>query len=57
LKRFNADFASCNTNQQIEIIDEIAFPAKAKPEMQQGVAFFNLLRDLRPPGFFTSKSE
>jgi len=55
LKRFNADFASCNSNQQIEIIDEIAFPDKAKPEMQQGVAFFNLLRDLTATGFFTSE--
>ena len=55
LKRFNSDFASCNSSQQIEMIDEIAFPAKAKPEMQQGVAFFNLLRDLTATGFFTSE--
>ncbi len=55
LKRFNSDFASCNATQQIEMIDEIAFPAKAKPEMQQGVAFFNLLRDLTATGFFTSE--
>ncbi len=55
LKRFNADFASCNATQQMEMVDEIAFPAKAKPEMQQGVAFFNLLRDLTATGFFTSE--
>lgn len=55
MKRFNADFASCTAPQQIEMVDEIAFPDKAKPEMQQGVAFFNTMRDLTACGFFTSK--
>lgn len=55
MKRFNADFATCTNAQQIEVIDEIAFPLKAKPEMQQGVAFFNLMRDLTACGFFTSE--
>ena len=55
LKRFNADFASCTSTQQIEVIDEIAFPEKAKPEMLQGVSFFNQLRDLTATGFFTSE--
>ncbi len=55
MKRYNADFASCTQQQQIEIVDEIAFPEKAKPEMQQGVAFFNTMRDLTACGFFSSK--
>ncbi len=55
MKRFAADFASCNATQQIDMIDEIAFPEKAKPEMLQGVAFFNLMRDLTATGFFTSE--
>lgn len=55
MKRFEKDFASCSTEQQIEIVDEIAYPEKAKPEMQQGVAFFNTVRDLTACGFFTSK--
>jgi hypothetical protein len=55
LKRFNADFASCTAQQQIEIVDDIAFPEKAKPELQQGVAFFNTMRDLTACGFFTSE--
>lgn len=55
MRRYNADFASCNYDQQIEMVDEIAFPEKAKPEMQQGVAFFNTMRDLTACGFFTSK--
>ena len=55
MRRFNGDFASCTAQQQIEIVDEIAYPEKAKPEMQQGVAFFNTMRDLTACGFFTSK--
>jgi len=55
MKRFNTDFASCTAPQQLEIVDEIAFPEKAKPEMQQGVSFFNTMRDLTACGFFTSK--
>ena len=55
LKRFNADFASCTSQQQIEMVDEIAYPDKAKPDMKQGVAFFNKMRDLTACGFFTSE--
>jgi hypothetical protein len=55
MNRYTVDFASCTTAQQIEMIDEIAFPEKAKPAMQQGVAFFNTMRDLTACGFFTSE--
>lgn len=55
MKRFNADFASCTSQQQIEMVDEIAYPEKAKPELQQGVAFFNKMRDLTACGFFSSE--
>jgi gluconate 2-dehydrogenase gamma chain len=55
MKRFNSDFASCSQKQQIEIVDEIAFPEKQSPKCRQGVAFFNTMRDLTACGFFTSK--
>ena len=55
MRRYDADFVSCKAEQQIEMIDEIAFPEKAKPEMQAGVSFFNTMRDLTACGFFTSK--
>jgi hypothetical protein len=54
-KRFDKPFIDCDPNQQTGIIDEIAFPEKAKPGMAQGVSFFNTLRDLTATGFFTSK--
>jgi hypothetical protein len=55
LKRFNSDFASCLKEQQITMVDEIAYPEKARPEMAAGVSFFNLMRDLTATGFFTSE--
>lgn len=53
--RYNNSFVDCSHNQQIEMVTAIAYPAKAKPEMAQGVAFFNRMRDLTASGFFTSK--
>jgi gluconate 2-dehydrogenase gamma chain len=55
MRKYNTDFASCTSNQQIEMVDAIAYPETAKPEMQAGVAFFNLMRDLTATGFFTSE--
>ncbi|MGN8067920.1 gluconate 2-dehydrogenase subunit 3 family protein [Mucilaginibacter sp. SG564] len=55
LNRFGKTFTDSSRAQQIEVIDDIAYPAKAKPEMAQGVAFFNRMRDLTASGFFTSE--
>jgi gluconate 2-dehydrogenase gamma chain len=55
LNRYNKTFVDAGHSQQIEMVTEIAYPKKAKPEMQQGVAFFNRMRDLTATGFFTTK--
>jgi hypothetical protein len=55
MKAYDKPFSDCSQQQQIEMIDQIAFPEQAKPEMAQGVAFFNTMRDLTACGFFTSK--
>lgn len=55
LNRYNNVFAACTEKQRIEMIDRIAYPLKATPDMQQGVAFFNRMRDLTATGFFTTK--
>ena len=54
-ERFQKAFKDCNSKQQIELVDEIAYPEKAKPEMQRGVAFFNMMRNLTASGFYTSQ--
>jgi hypothetical protein len=46
---------SCTHEQQIGIVDEIAYPKKAKPEVAQGVSFFNKMRDLVTTGYYTSE--
>jgi hypothetical protein len=55
LNRYTKAFKDCNGTQQMEIVDEIAWPKKAKKEMMQGVAFFNLMRNLTATGFYTSE--
>ncbi|WP_428327459.1 gluconate 2-dehydrogenase subunit 3 family protein [Mucilaginibacter sp.] len=55
LNRFGKTFADAGHGQQLEMVDEIAYPKKAKPEMQQGVSFFNRMRDLTASGFYTTK--
>jgi hypothetical protein len=54
-KRFEKAFVNCDSKQQIAIVDDIAYPEKAKAELKQGVAFFNLMRNLTATGFYTSQ--
>jgi len=55
LKRHNNSFRDCTHEQQIAIVDEIAYPDKAKPEMKQGANFFSLMRNLTATGFYTTE--
>ena len=55
LTRFQNSFVDCDSKQQLEIVDEIAYPKKAKPSMKAGVAFFKLMRNLTATGFYTSE--
>jgi hypothetical protein len=52
---FQKDFALTTEDQQKQIVDRIAWPAKAKREDRRWVAFFNRFRDLTVSGFFSSK--
>ncbi|UZR92685.1 gluconate 2-dehydrogenase subunit 3 family protein [Chondrinema litorale] len=54
-KRFSKSFIEVSQEQQTKILDEIAYPEQAKPEMIQGVNWFNSLRDFVATGFFTSQ--
>ncbi|MBO0929497.1 gluconate 2-dehydrogenase subunit 3 family protein [Fibrella aquatilis] len=54
-KRYGKPFADCTRAQQIEMVDQIAYPQKAKKDMSQGVAFFNMMRNFVVCGFYTSK--
>lgn len=69
MNRFGNAFKDCTSAQQIEVVDEIAYPVieyteekgnkikrgKSKPGMEQGIAFFTLMRNLTATGFYTSQ--
>ena len=55
LKRFEKAFVDCSEEEQLQVVDDIAYPNKVKPGMEQGAAFFNRMRDLTATGFFTSE--
>jgi gluconate 2-dehydrogenase gamma chain len=53
--RFDKRFLECSGEQRAAVLDDIAWPQKAKPEHTHGVAFFNSFRDLTASGFWSSK--
>lgn len=54
-KQFNKAFVDLSASDRTTILDAIAYPKKAAPEMSQGAAFFTALRNLVATGFYTSK--
>ena len=56
-RRFGAGktFLTATDPQRREVLDDIAWPLKAKPELSHGVAFFTRMRDMTAAGFFSSK--
>ena len=49
-------FADAATAQQTQILDRIAWPERAAPELHPWVVFFSKFRDLTASGFFSSKT-
>jgi hypothetical protein len=54
-QRFDKAFLDCSDLDRRKVLDDIAWPKKAKPEFSHGVRFFNTVRDLVAIGFWTSK--
>ena len=52
---FQKDFARAAEAQQKQILERIAWPAKAAPADRRWVLFFSRFRDLTVSGFFSSK--
>jgi len=55
-RQFGKDFAAAAVAQQKQLLDRIAWPAKAAAEDHHWVAFFNRFRDLTVSGFFSSEA-
>ena len=54
-RSYGRDLVDCTVEQQKQMLDRIAYPAKAAEEDSQSVAFFNHLRDLVVGSFYSSK--
>lgn len=54
-KRFDKRFLGCTAAERTAVLDDIAWPQRARPEFAHGVAFFNSFRDLTAAGFWSSK--
>jgi len=54
-KRFDKTFVACTGEQRTAVLDDIAWPQRAKPEFSHGVRFFSSFRDLTATGFWTSQ--
>ena len=54
-ERFGKTFVASTDAQRRQVLDDIAWPKRARPEMSQGVAFFTRFRDLTAAGFFSSQ--
>jgi gluconate 2-dehydrogenase gamma chain len=54
-KQFGKSFKDANAQERITLVDQIAYPEKAAPNMKQGVAFFNRMRNLTASGFYTTE--
>jgi hypothetical protein len=54
-ERFGKIFTDCAEADRRAVLDEVAWPAKARPELSHGVAFFSRFRDLTASGFWSSE--
>ena len=53
--RFGKPFAEASASQREQILNDIAWPARAPATLADGVHFFNGFRDLTSSGFWTSR--
>lgn len=54
-KQHGTSFVNSDRGQREQILDAIAWPSRAAPQLSAGVAFFNRFRDLVASGFWSSK--
>jgi hypothetical protein len=53
--RFNHAFLESTDAERRQVLDDIAWPRRARPEMTHGIAFFTTMRDLVATGFWSSR--
>jgi hypothetical protein len=53
--RFGKTFVAASDTERTALLDDIAWPKRAKPEHAAGVSFFSSFRDLTASGFYSSR--
>jgi len=54
-ERFGKSFVELDDPSRRQVLDDIAWPARARPELVHGVEFFSRFRDFTASGFWSSK--
>ena len=54
-RRYDSVFNEATNQEQIAILDDIAYPDDVKPQFTAGASFFSRIRNLVTTGYFTSK--
>jgi len=56
-RRYNKAFVDCSKEEQIAIVDDIAYPLEEGEvsDMSPGIKFFDKMRDLTLTGYYTTK--
>jgi hypothetical protein len=54
-ERFDKRFFECSDAERRQVLDDIAFPARAPESLSHAVTFFSSFRDLTASGFWTTK--
>ena len=55
-RRFGRRFTATTDAERRALLDDIAWPARAKPGLSHGVTFFTAFRDLTASGFWSSQT-
>lgn len=55
LELYEANFVNIDEAQRLEICDSIAFPDNEEAELQPGISFFSLMRNLTLTGYYTTQ--
>lgn len=55
-EKFGKPFNELSESEVITIVDEVAWPDKAKPEYEGAVRWFNMLRNLTCSGYFSTEA-
>jgi hypothetical protein len=54
-RRFGRIFVQCSDTERGRLLDDIAWPARTRPELKQHAEYFNRIRDLTASAFFSSR--